>query len=148
VTQNQYSAAYDGPVYAPSTSPGSPIEGYALEHASLPNEYTIDYEAIVLHYVKPPATADSFDERYSIEFSAGQDAYRCDDGVPVCEQIGTALGSPVMKLSNLEYQVSVQSGVVAVNMVRGSIDPDQVLAVLNDLHVATIDEVAALTTTG
>jgi hypothetical protein len=136
----RYVAEYDGPVFAPSTSPGSPIEGYHLEWVKMPGRFD-DYEgavAIDLTYDNPEA-ADS----YSLEFSAGQTEQLCAGEYSECPVIGTALGSPVYSISNGDYLVSTEKGVVAV---RGYLQSEQVLAILNDLHEATVDELSSLTT--
>ena len=141
--QSDRNSAYTGPVFAPSTSPASPVDGYSLEYVKLPSEYD-DYEGAVgvsFTYRKP--APDGFDDYFYIELSADNSAMYCGDAGDDCAEVGPALGSMVYAESPIDYLVEVDGGMVAV---RGDLDGDQVLAVLNDLHVASLDELVDLTT--
>jgi Ca2+/Na+ antiporter len=131
--------AYTGPIYAPSTSPDSPIDGYRLGNVDLPDQYlqriTLSYSRLTGGDIDP-----SSEESYQIQFSEDTDVLPCVAGDANCPVLGTALGVNVFG-SPGGYYVSIDDGVIAIYAAFG---PDAALAVLNDLTPSTIDEVSQL----
>ena len=138
--QQRWNAAYEGPAYVPSTSPGSPLEGFTLRGVDLLNEYNTDY--VHLSYVKRDGDDETY---YDLHFYTGLDRNLCLEENDSCTLVGEALGSPVYSSSSVgTYYVVVDKGTVAL---QGYIEPEDALTVLNDLEPASIEDIAALAVT-
>lgn len=143
--QDQLNTEYDGLVYAPSTSPESPLAGYVLTRASLPGAYE-DYEGaerISFSYLRQGSPADGLhDDTYRIGIAGLTDDHWCNDARSSCEAIGDALGVPVMyePLSHT-FEVVIDDGVITVD---GNLSAEEAIAVFADLRSATLDDIAAL----
>ena len=141
--QSALNSSYRGPVFGPSTSPGSPLQGYRLSSVKLPGAYDTYAGAtqISLTYFRP--TADRSDRKYyTIDFSTGQHSLFCGGEFGICPTVGTALGRPVFQnVSSGSYGISLDSGVIIVG---GSVSSDEAISILRDLKKARVDEIAAL----
>ncbi|RFA10309.1 hypothetical protein B7R54_14645 [Subtercola boreus] len=145
--QSALNSAYDGPVYAPSTSPSSPLAGFHLRGVELPNGYaTYDGAVLVsLSYVSPgPGSDASGDRYYDLGFSATHNPDACPSTPTYssCTEVGTALGAPVRRSeSSGDYLIELPRGAVTVT---GSLTPAEALTVLDDLQPSTVDAVSRL----
>lgn len=141
--QSTANAAYRGPTFAPSLSPGSPVDGYRLRSVKLPSPFDANGGAtqISLSCIRPAAEI-SDEKGYTIDFRVGQHALLCGDEFPVCPTVGTALGRPVLHITNADScTVPLDSGVI---LLEGDLDPDQAVSILTDLKKASVEEIAAL----
>ena len=140
-------AAYSGPVFAPSSSPASPIDGFTLRQVEVPNAYNTGPgdAAITLFYQrKVDSTNPLGTSFYSLEFSAGTDALLCGGSYSVCPAVGTVRGSKVLfDGSSKDYYLPTDGGVITLS---GYLNVNDALTVLNDLKSATVQQVGDLKT--
>ncbi|RFA12857.1 hypothetical protein B7R22_14500 [Subtercola boreus] len=148
--QSALNAAYDGPVYAPSLSPASPVAGFHLRGVELPNGYAT-YDGAVqvsLSYISPGPGADASGDRYyDVGFSATHNPDACPSSATysTCTEVGTAFGAPVRRSeSSGDYLVELPRGSVTLT---GSLTPAEALTVLADLQPSSLDAVARLRVT-
>jgi hypothetical protein len=139
-------SAYSGPLYAPSTSPRSPLPGFELTSFDVPLTSDGDGE-IDLLYVRPASDALGRSS-YTLNYGSSFDSWECGNFDPgsdsACESIGSVLGAPVViEPSTHTYLVFVDGGVIAL---QGNFGDAEALTVLNDLRPASVGDFLALKT--